>query len=108
VPDPADYARHFDEPRFFALVRGAARKVPFLPTAVTLYYCWKDSDTPLWVKALILGALGYFVFPFDAVPDMLPVIGWLDDAGVIMAAFATIRAYVKPEHEAAARDLLGS
>ena len=107
VPDFTHYARHFSEPGFFAVVRGTARKVPFLRAAVTLYYCWKDATTPVWVKGLIVGALGYFVFPFDAVPDVLPIVGWLDDAGVIMAALATIRAYVKPEHRNAADQFLG-
>lgn len=33
--------------------------------------------------ALIAGAVAYVVFPLDAIPDFIPVGGWLDDAGVI-------------------------
>ncbi|AXI76885.1 YkvA family protein [Peterkaempfera bronchialis] len=28
--------------------------------------------------------LAYLVSPVDAVPDVIPVIGWMDDAGVLM------------------------
>lgn len=105
VTDP-DYTHRFSEPAFW-LFRAAARKLGFVRSALALFYCFRDPATPAWVKALIVGALGYFVFPFDAVPDALPIVGWLDDAGVLMAAFATIRAHVKPAHEAAASAWLG-
>lgn len=48
-------------------------------------------------KAIIVGALVYFIVPIDAVPDFLPVIGYLDDAAVISAVVHAlvdeIRAY---------------
>ncbi|MFM8439490.1 MAG: YkvA family protein [Candidatus Kapaibacterium sp.] len=51
----------------------------------------------LRTKAIIIGALVYFIVPIDAVPDFLPVIGYLDDAGVISAVVHAlvdeIRAY---------------
>lgn len=34
-------------------------------------------------KALIIGALLYFINPFDLVPDIAPIVGFLDDMGVI-------------------------
>ncbi len=40
--------------------------------------------------ALILFALGYFIFPFDAIPDVLPVVGWLDDIAVVTAVIAAL------------------
>ncbi len=39
-----------------------------LEPALTVYYALIDSDTPLWAKGFIVGALGYFVTPFDAFP----------------------------------------
>lgn len=41
--------------------------------AITLYALLKSSSTPAWAKAAIIGALGYFICPLDAVPDFLPV-----------------------------------
>ncbi len=52
----------------------------------------KDSSVAKWRKALLLGAVAYAVFPFDAVPDTIPVLGWLDDIGLLaMAASAVWR-----------------
>ena len=39
-------------------------------------------------KALILGALLYLISPIDAIPDLVPVVGWLDDIGVATAILA--------------------
>lgn len=38
-----------------------------------------------WV---ILGTLAYFVFPFDLLPDVIPIVGQLDDA-VVMTLLLT-------------------
>ena len=38
------------------------------------------------VKAALLGALAYFVLPFDFIPDLLPFIGYTDDAAVLATA----------------------
>jgi uncharacterized membrane protein YkvA (DUF1232 family) len=44
-----------------------------------------DPAVSTWSKALGLFALAYAFSPIDAVPDFLPVIGWLDDFGVVTA-----------------------
>ncbi|WP_407811228.1 YkvA family protein, partial [Staphylococcus aureus] len=54
----------------------------------------------------ILAALAYFIMPFDAVPDMLAVVGFTDDIAVITAALAMIRANIKMEHYDAADAML--
>ena len=40
--------------------------------------------------AMLLGALGYVVMPVDAVPDVMPVVGWSDDAGVVALTIGTM------------------
>ena len=47
-------------------------------------------DTPWQTIVLITAALIYFVSPFDAIPDFLPFIGFIDDAAIISAVFASI------------------
>lgn len=45
-----------------------------------------------WRTAAVAGgALVYFLNPFDAVPDFLPGIGFLDDATVVALVFAQLR-----------------
>jgi uncharacterized membrane protein YkvA (DUF1232 family) len=46
-----------------------------------------DSRTPPARKALLAGALGYIVLPFDVFPDRVPVLGQLDD--LVVTALAT-------------------
>ena len=46
-----------------------------------------DSRTPASRKALLAGALGYIILPFDIVPDRVPVLGQLDD--LVVTALAT-------------------
>lgn len=43
----------------------------------------KDGTTPAWKKILLAAAVIYAVSPVDAIPDVIPVIGWLDDIGVL-------------------------
>ena len=76
-----------------------------------LGYAFLSPDTPAWAKAVIIGALGYFISPADAVPDLIPCVGYVDDAGVITSALTTIAMYVtddvKAKAEKAVEDLLG-
>jgi uncharacterized membrane protein YkvA (DUF1232 family) len=55
----------------------------------------KDSSVAKWRKLLLLGAIAYAVFPFDAIPDTIPVLGWLDDLGVLSIAVAAVWGDVK-------------
>lgn len=55
----------------------------------------KDSSVPPWRKLLLVGAVAYALVPLDAIPDTLPLIGWLDDVGVLSVAAAMVWADVK-------------
>lgn len=46
----------------------------------------RDPRVPLWRKFAGLFAVIYFVSPVDALPDVVPILGWLDDVGVLSAA----------------------
>jgi uncharacterized membrane protein YkvA (DUF1232 family) len=55
----------------------------------------KDSSVAKWRKALLIGAVAYAVFPFDAIPDTIPLLGWMDDLGLLSAAAAAVWRDVK-------------
>jgi uncharacterized membrane protein YkvA (DUF1232 family) len=91
---------------FWAKLRRLAARLPFAETLLAAYYCAFDRETPLRVRVMLIGALAYFVSPFDAVPDFLPAIGFTDDAAVLMTAIKLVVDHMRPEHYAAARDKL--
>jgi len=80
--------------------------IKFLQDDVELYYCAMDPKTETWVKVLAFSALAYFVIPFDAVPDYIPVAGYMDDAGIIASAIKKLSDKVTEEHRTKAKELL--
>jgi uncharacterized membrane protein YkvA (DUF1232 family) len=89
--------------RFWAKAKRFAGGLPFAEDLLAAYYCAFDRDTPRHVQAALIGALAYFILPFDVIPDMLPVLGFTDDAAVLAAAVRLVAAHIRPEHRAAAR-----
>ena len=88
---------------FWRKARRVAARLPFAEDLLAAYYCAFDRATPVQVKAALVGALAYFVLPLDAVPDVLPVVGFTDDAAVLLTALCMVAGHVRPEHRAAAR-----
>jgi uncharacterized membrane protein YkvA (DUF1232 family) len=94
------YAAQFSYVAFWAKLRAGARNAgtELLTRALALYYALQDPDTPKWAKAVILSALGYFIMPLDAFPDLVPFAGLADDALIVAGAFATVALHVKELH----------
>ncbi len=91
---------------FWSTFRKAARYIPFADELVAAYYCALDPATPHGVRAVLIGALAYFVLPFDAVPDFLAGIGYTDDVTVLLGAIALVRTHITAKHREAARRAL--
>ena len=62
-----------------------------------MFYAYRRKDTPKWAKRIIIGALGYFIAPIDAIPDLAPLIGYTDDFGVLGLGLVAIAAYINDE-----------
>ncbi|MGH6915306.1 MAG: YkvA family protein [Geminicoccales bacterium] len=92
-----------DEKRFWAKLRRVVARIPFAEDVVAAYYCALDRDTPGYVRAVLFGALAYFVLPTDMVPDFLAGLGFTDDASVIAAAIAAVGSHLEPRHREQAR-----
>lgn len=52
-------------------------------------------QVPKWAIPVIIGAVIYVVSPLDAVPDIIPVAGWLDDGAVVAAAVKALEEVIK-------------
>jgi uncharacterized membrane protein YkvA (DUF1232 family) len=88
--------------KFWRRVKREAANIPLLEDALTAYYCAFDRNTPLYVKAVLVGAIVYFAVPDDLVPDTL--LGLADDAAILGAAFKLMSSHIKPEHRQAAQE----
>ncbi|MDP4626106.1 MAG: YkvA family protein [Akkermansiaceae bacterium] len=103
-----DFKTHFPEaftvPGFWRVVRKVASRGgrKLLGGALTLFFCLRDSETPAWAKSVILGALGYLIFPMDFIPDTILGVGFTDDWSVIIGAITTVAAHIKDDHRARA------
>ena len=108
-----EYGRHYDDEAFGEKVWRVARILgrKGLVEALTLFYALKDPDTPARARTLILGTLGYFVFPFDALPDLVPFVGYTDDLALLGVCLGVVAMHVKEEHrrqaETTVREWLG-
>ena len=91
---------------FWPKLRRTAAGIPFAEQLVSVYYSARDPDTPMAAKGIMMGALAYFVLPFDAIPDIFAGIGFTDDAAVITALIATLGANIKSRHRQQAEDAL--
>lgn len=50
-----------------------------------------DFDVALKVKIAVFGALAYFLLTSDAIPDIIPGLGLLDDAAVVGLVYAQVK-----------------
>ena len=103
-----DFAGSYSDKSFWKKVQrfaGAAGK-EVVSKALVLYYCYSDPATPKWIKGIIVGALGYFIAPLDAIPDAIPVVGFADDLGALAAAAAVVMAHINKSHSEAAKKKL--
>lgn len=57
----------------------------------------RDRRVPLWTKAIPLIAAAYIVSPVDFIPDIIPVLGQLDDITVLLAGLRAFRQIVPVE-----------
>lgn len=106
---PEEIKRHEEKVRseFWPRFRRAAGMIPFADDLVAAYYCALDPQTPLRVRGMLLGALAYFIMPFDLVPDIILGLGFTDDAAVLAAAVSAVARNIQPRHRAAAAKALG-
>ncbi|MGH6644164.1 MAG: YkvA family protein [Bradyrhizobium sp.] len=92
--------------RFWKKLKQGVAMLPFAEDLLAAYYCAFDKQTPRHVQAALLGAIAYFILPFDFVPDVLPVLGFTDDAAILATAIRMVAGHITPEHREAARTAL--
>lgn len=92
--------------RFWVKFKQVVAQLPFAEDLLAAYYCAFDKHTPRHVQAGLLGAIAYFILPFDFIPDMLPALGFTDDAAILATAIRMVASHITAEHRDAARAML--
>jgi len=94
------YAKFYSNESFWKKLKGFAGKagIKVVYLALVLYYMLIDEEVDVKSKMTIVAALGYFVLPFDLLPDLLPVIGFTDDLSVLAFTLSVVKGKINDIH----------
>lgn len=105
---PSADPEQIDDRALLGKARGVIRRlgVEVVEKVLVGYYVMRDDATPRRARLTLAGALAYFLLPADAVADVLPAIGFTDDALAIATALAAVATSIRPRHLEQARATL--
>jgi uncharacterized membrane protein YkvA (DUF1232 family) len=75
----------FVEENLWEKLERVGKKISFARDVVALFNYMRDPYVSWHRKAIVVAALVYFISPIDTIPDIAPLVGYLDDLGVITA-----------------------
>lgn len=90
----SSYTKYYKPDKLVAKVQGAkcSSANGIIRAAATLFVLLQQPSIPIWAKATIVGALGYFICPIDVVPDFLPM-GLADDLMLLTFTLGNLSFY---------------
>ncbi|AHM57237.1 hypothetical protein EAL2_c19560 [Peptoclostridium acidaminophilum DSM 3953] len=93
------YAAAYSDTKLFEKIIKFAKMagIKVIYVALLLYYALQKPTIPAWAKTMIIGTLGYFIFPVDLIPDFMPIVGYTDDFAALMAALLAVTMYIDEE-----------
>ncbi|MBI5331177.1 MAG: DUF1232 domain-containing protein [Betaproteobacteria bacterium] len=105
---PSTYSSSYSDQGLFDVLKRFAKSIgsETVHKALCLWLVIRDSNAPAWAKAVAVGALGYLISPIDAIPDLIPFIGFTDDIAVIAAAVVTLSLYITDDISARATAMM--
>ena len=104
------YVNKYSESNLFNKIKKTVKNagLKLIYEALQLYYVTENPNCPMKIKASIFAALGYFISPFDVIPDFTPIVGYSDDAGAIALALGLAQLYIDDEVKQKARNKIAS
>ncbi len=97
---------HYSDEKFWNKILKYSKKAgkTTVYSSLLLYFTAKNPAVPKSAKLTIIGALGYLIFPADALPDFIPVIGLVDDASIIAFALYQVISHIDQATKQRAHD----
>lgn len=100
------YSKYYSEKSLWEKIKkfskAAGAKVVY--AVLLLFYVMQDKKVSIKTKLSIAAALGYFIFPFDGIPDLTPFIGYSDDLGVLLFTISQVSSNITPVTEQKAKE----
>lgn len=106
--DLQQYKAYYSETKFWEKLAVVAKKIGLkaVYALLLLYYALVSDSTPVKYKAMIMGALGYFVVPLDFLPDVVPMVGYTDDMAALAGVLVAVAKSLNPAIKQQAKDKL--
>lgn len=73
---------------------GSSAGKTLIISALTLYYVLESGKLDKKQQTLIVAVLGYFILPIDIIPDIVPIVGYMDDGALLLAALRFLGAAI--------------
>lgn len=88
IENSQKFAKYFSESNLIDKIKkvAAVAGITVIYPVLILWKLFISGEVPAEKKAIIIAALGYFIFPMDLIADIAPGIGYADDAAALMTA----------------------
>ena len=104
--DVNNYAKDYNETGFWDKIKKYAFKMGVKPLYISLLLYYSIPKASFIDKAIIFGSLGYLISPLDLILDTIPVVGIMDDIGVLMFAYYRVKSNIDDEIRNKAKEKL--
>lgn len=101
--EDADEKIKFVEENLWEKLERVGKKISFARDILALVNYMRDPLVSWHRKAIVVAGLIYFISPIDAIPDISPLIGYMDDLGVITALMKFLGSELTPYYHPAYR-----
>ncbi len=96
--EAAEKVKYVEE-NLWTKLEKVGKKISFAKDIMALFNYMRDPFVSWHRKAIVVAALVYFISPIDAIPDIAPLVGYLDDLGVITALLKYLGHELIPYYE---------